>query len=117
MAKCQNLNHMRGDNISRSLLIGDRATNTPIDITGYTFYYTLKNSNDDLDVNAVYQKSWTDHVDAENGQTNWAVAASVTKDLSGDYYYDISMIDNAGEVTTILYGIATFNKDTTRAVA
>jgi len=76
-----------------------------INITGYTFYFTVKSSYSDSDATAKINKTITSHNDPTNGQTTVTLSATDTNQTAGNYYYDIIMKDGSSNVTTLLHGI------------
>lgn len=94
---------------------GERVTlrKLPVDITGFTFFFTAKKNADDVDADAVITKDVDSHIDATNGQTKITLSTSDTDIDVGDYYYDIEMKDGGGLITTFLDGTLTIMQDIT----
>lgn len=93
------------------------ADDVAIDITNYTVYFTLKKYIDDLDVDAILQKDVTVHSDPTEGITEITLSSVDTKDLEGNYYYDIVYDDNTvsfGNIVTVDHGIIYFKKSITQ---
>lgn len=86
-----------------------------IDISGYTFWLTVKNDPEDTDANAVLQKTVTAHTDAANGQTEIDLTNSDTEDLQGRYWYDIQEKTSGGTINTLMHGTLYFQPDVTEA--
>ena len=77
----------------------DEDKQVPLDITGYTFYFTAKKKIGDKDANAVLSKDVTTHVNPTGGVTAIIFAPSDTVNKSGEYVYDIVREDtSAGKV-------------------
>ena len=80
---------------------------TAINITGYTFYMTVKENATDTD--AKIAKTVTSHTTPASGITTISLTAAETDALSVSdqtqkYVYDVRMKDTNGKVTTILNG-------------
>ena len=73
-----------------------------VDITGYTFLFTVKEKISDTDANAIIQKEITSHSDPTNGITQIALDSADTKDLSGKYLYDYQWKDDATKRKVVL---------------
>lgn len=85
------------------------------DITGWTFWLTVKESITDADSDAVIQKEVTSHTDPTNGQTEFVVTQSDTADLRGNYDYDMQRRDGNGDIVTFATGRLTFEREVTEA--
>lgn len=104
-AKIENLCMDEHNDFPIELTITDESTGNPIDITGYTFYLTIKRNKSDTDAAAIIQKTKSDpHTDPTNGITIIEIDKADTLDKSGDYFYDIVMDDTTPDRTTILTG-------------
>jgi hypothetical protein len=86
---------------------------TPIDITGYTFFFTAKTNATDTDDNAVIKKDVTSHSDPTNGQTTITLSATDTDVDPARLWYDIQMKDTSSNITTLLMGFVTIVQDIT----
>lgn len=71
-----------------------------IDITGYTFYFSVKTDETDTDVEGLITKKVTSHTDPTNGQTEVALSDSDMDITPGKYFYDVKMKDSSGNLTT-----------------
>lgn len=96
-------------------LTRENADGTAKDITGYTFWLTLKESKDDSDANAAVQKTVTNHTAPANGETELPLTASDTDGLQGSYYYDIQEKTDNGEINTLVKGMMSFDVDVTES--
>ena len=106
----------RGDTLTITITC-KTAAGVAVDITGWTFFFTLKNLIDDLDASAVYKSTWTTHTTPASGITAVTMTAAETDALAGDYLYDIQYKDTSGNVKTIIPSSRiVFNKDVTRRV-
>lgn len=99
-----NLCDIKGDTWSRVITV--TISNLPLDITGFTFFATLKSDYDDdaTDSTAVYQKTWTTHSDPTDGQTTWTADPTDTNIPAGIYKYDIQYKDLSGNIETVAFG-------------
>jgi hypothetical protein len=94
-----------GDDYNLKLTV--TAINTlPVDITGYKFYFTVKSSFDETDLNAVLQFSTTagdnPNDDIPNGVCYLSVPAALTKVIpQGKYFWDIQQTVGT-KITTLL---------------
>jgi len=114
--KIVNLEAERGDSLKRLINFTDK-DDDPLDITGWTIYFTIKEKEDDSDENAKITKTITDHIDAENGETKVEVTAAELDELVGKHYYDYQYKKADGTIKTIIKGTYTFGKDITRRVS
>lgn len=106
---------VRGDDWSIKLIISSGGV--PLDITGSTFWFTLKSAVDspdpgDLQVTAIP----TNSTDAESGIIYITASKSLTDALEAKTYsYDIQQVNSQGLVNTILIGKVKVVKDITRS--
>lgn len=113
MAKIVNFNAVRGDDFIKTFEF-KHSDETPVDITGWTLYFTVKQNETDDDDSAKIKKDVTVHIDPVNGKTKVQASASETNELDGKYYYDIQIKKPDASISTILKGLITFAKDITR---
>lgn len=104
---------VRGDSWSRTLQFKNSG-GSPIDITGWTVFFTVKSSPGSRDEDAVLQKTVTSHTNATGGLSAISCTAADTDNLQGDYYFDIQIKKSDGSIKTYLYGQIKFLEDTTR---
>lgn len=78
------------------------SSGTPIDITGYTFLFVVKNKLSDSDDNALIKKLITSHSDPTNGVTEITLVPADTSDKSGNYFYDYQWLDNSNDRRVVL---------------
>ena len=90
----------RGDSKTWELEFKNEA-GTPIDITGWTVYFTVKERDTDTDLNAKINKTIILHSDPTNGKTNIVLIPADTINLKGIYYYDIRIKTVAGTISTV----------------
>lgn len=97
----------KGDSKDINLTIQD-SSGTAIDITGYSFYMTVKSNATDSDDDAVIDKEVTSHTDASSGETTISLSTTDTNQTvsssTNKYVYDVRMKDTSGKVTTLLSG-------------
>lgn len=103
----------RGDDITINVRVKDSAGDA-VDITGYTFWFTAKSQESDIDANAEIQKEVTSHTTPASGLTAITLSNSDTDlDTDKEYFYDIQMKDTGGSVTTLVKGRMLIKKDIT----
>lgn len=97
-----------GDDFLQKITVSKpvNGVDTPVDLTGYKFWITVKTNVADLDADAVLQVSTTagDHPadDEVNGIVYLYIPASVTKTVpAGEYFYDVQMMQPGGGSTGI----------------
>jgi len=97
---CGDIYLRKGDSHEISLnFYTDEEKSVPKNITGSTLYFTVKSGPDAA--SNVFQKTVTEHSDAENGQASISITSSDTDIDVGTYYYDIQINLASGEVHTI----------------
>jgi hypothetical protein len=106
----------RGDDLSFKLNFAD-TEGVPIDITGWTIFFTLKLNKDDSDSEALVSKTITTIPDPASGTITVVIPHTEVDDLTGPYYYDFQYKDASDNVRTITSGAVTFEKDITRRTA
>ena len=110
------LHFYRGDDWDIIVNLTD-ADGNAIDISGYTFYFTLKLTTDSAsnDGSALITEDVTSHTDAANGQTTISVANTDTSQVSaGKYKYDIQYKSDVSKVKTVVRGDFEVLEDTTK---
>lgn len=92
---------IRGDTKTYNLTFKD-SDGDPIDITGYTVFFTVKSKPDNQldDASALISKTIENHTDPTNGVTQIALSPDDTNISSGNYLYDIQIKDAAGGIHT-----------------
>lgn len=109
-----NLSIIRGDDKYYNLTFTD-GTGSAIDITNWTIYFTVKsNLSDTDDSNALIQKDVSSHTDPTNGKTRVHLTHGDTDLTKGDYYYDIQVKKDNGDIITVVNGIFEVAYDVTR---
>lgn len=110
----RNLKFTRGDDETFSIT-RTQEDGTAFDLTGWTFWLTVKNDLADSDADAVIQKTVTSHTNPQAGKTRISLAASDTKPLSGLYEYDIQEETDTGAKRTLVRGNIYFSAEVTQS--
>ncbi len=93
-----------GNDKSWTITIKD-SEDDAIDITGYTFLFTVKSKISDEDADALISKNITSHTSPTTGVTTLSVDRTDTVDLKpSSYPCDLQMIDTSSKRTTIFKG-------------
>jgi len=103
----------RGDDNPITLTITDSAGDA-VDITGYTFFMTVKKTYEDSDTDAIISKTVKNHTDPTGGITTITLTNSDTSKAAGVYKYDIQMKTDANLVYTLTVDDFILNDDVTR---
>lgn len=74
----------------------------PIDITGYTFLFVVKNKISDSDSDAIISKEITSHTDPTGGVTQIAIDSADTAGQNGKFIYDYQWLDATSKRRVIL---------------
>ena len=106
-----NLRIKKGDD-QRYCLTFDDGTD-PIDITGWTIFFTVKKKMTDPDSSAKIAVTIPPS-DPTNGIALVTVSHTITDELRGLYYYDFQFTKADGTVQTLVSGGITFETDVTR---
>ena len=96
------LNLIQGDDQSIPIEVINEETGQPEDITGWKFYFTVKNSWRDPDDEAVIAIDVDDHIDPTQGKTAIPITAAEATVQPKVYQYDIQAKDNLGNIITIV---------------
>jgi len=86
---------------------------SPIDITGWTIFFTVKEKMTDTDTNAKIKKTITTHTNPLNGESEIILSPTETN-LSGSYVYDVQVKTSADSVLTLMNGTISFIEDVTQ---
>lgn len=97
----------RGDDYALRLLFVDRNMNA-VDYSPFTFTAQLRLFEDDVTIAAAFA---VDPTDLATGVLVLTLPASVTKDLQGEYAWDLQF---SPPITTLLKGTFTIDRDVTR---
>ena len=105
----------RGDSRTINLHVVHIQTGADIDITGYKFYFTVKENTDDTDENAMIKKDITTHTLPLEGKTNVVLTSEDTDVLTpGTNFYDIQVKKPDGTIKTYVSGEIDVLEDITR---
>lgn len=122
-------NIIRGD--SQLFIPTVTANNIPLNLTGFTVFFTVNASNNPTDdsaailkkqttpsgVTAVLFNGVTYTIDPTKGQAAIQLANSDTQNLvPGGYYFDIQVVDTSGNVVSLRQGNFTIIADITRRI-
>lgn len=107
---------VRGDDWTIKVVV--KQNNAVVDITGYTFYFTLKDNIDAADPGNLQVTATPGSPDAAQGIVYINVDRTLTNNLTAQtYHYDVQQIDDTGNVQTLLIGKVKVVKDVTRSVS
>lgn len=107
---------MEGDDYVFSIS-RDQADGSAYDISGWTFWLTIKEARDDPDSAAAVQKTVTNHTDASAGETEFVLTNSDTDGLQHRYWYDMQHKDGNGNIRTFMQGRFHFEPDSTESTS
>ena len=97
----------KGD--AKNFVITVKQNGVAVDITGYTFFMTVKDDINNSDTNANIKKTVTNHTDPTAGITTIALTPTdtdiVISSSTKNYVYDVRMKDTSGNITTLLSGV------------
>lgn len=119
MAVYKNYDWVRGDTQNIYLEIRTSGTNAFVNISGYVFFFTMKESVTgsgyiDHDSGAQISKTVSSHLSNVSGNSLITIP-NTELDVSGaKYYYDIQMKDASANISTIQYGFINLPFDRTR---
>lgn len=108
----RNLKIKKGDDQYYCLTFDDGTD--PIDITGWTVFFTVKEDMDDSDDDAIIKKDVTSHTDPIHGKTTVHLTNSDTDIEVRNYYYDIQVKKSNGDIDTPLGGLLTVDPEVTQ---
>lgn len=104
----------RGDTYADEITIKSKVTKKPIDITGYSFTLTVDSKQNPTDETTKKYFISGVIVDALAGRVEF-VPTEEQANLSGQFYYDIQMIDTLGRKRTITSDKYTYKQDITKS--
>lgn len=116
------LDIIRGDTRPISVHFSDKSTTpaTDIDITDCAVFFTVKRRNDvdgTDDSAAVISKKITSHTDPTHGLTEIVLTKDDTDLPTGEYLWDLQIVNLSGVVTSTRAGLFNVNVDITRRTA
>ena len=111
---------VRGDDWTLKLVL--TSDSSVLNITGYTFWFTLKESVDDADPGALQVTATPDvstsPTEASQGIIYIKASKSLTNSLAAKTYnYDVQQVDSSGNIQTLLIGKVKVVKDITRSIS
>lgn len=107
---------VRGDDWTIKLVVTQN--NSVVNITGYTFYFTLKDNIDSADPGNLQVTATSGSPDAAQGIVYINVSSALTTNLTPQTYnYDVQQIDTSNNVQTLLIGKVKVVKDVTRSTS
>ncbi len=90
----------------------NKQTGAPIDITGWTLYFTVKESMKDSDANAKIDIKITDHTDPKNGKSLISLTKINTNLTAKSYYYSFDFKDDEENEDTLFEGFFVVTEST-----
>jgi len=81
-----------------------REDGAPVDITGWSVYFTVKTNMKDLDASAKINKIITTHSEPTNGKTLIELTTDDTNIDAGNYYYSIDYKDSESNQQVLFTG-------------
>jgi hypothetical protein len=107
---------VRGDDWTIKLSV--QQNGSVVDITGYTYYFTLKADIDAVDPGDLQVTASSVGADAAAGIVYINVSDTQTNSLEArNYNYDVQQIDDSGNIQTLLLGKVKVVKDVTRTTS
>ncbi len=104
----------QGDDVTYNLNFTD-ANGAVVDITGWTIFFTVKNSPEEsADTNALISKTITSHTSPTSGLTTIDLSSTDTNIPKDLYYFDIQVKTNTGKIYTVMKGRFEVTYDITR---
>lgn len=106
---------VRGDDWKIKLTITENGS--AVNITGYTYWFTLKTNIDDADPGALQVSIVASGADAANGIVYITAPNSITNIVAQTYNYDVQQVDTSSpqNIRTVLLGKVKVVKDVTRS--
>lgn len=102
MSNEKELSIFKGTSVGYELIFTE--DNLPIDITGWTVYFTVKEKMEDPDSSAAISKEITTHEDPTAGISVIELSNVDTDISSGSYYYSIDYKDTDDNTKVVLHG-------------
>ncbi len=111
-------NLIRGDNHDIVVTFYESDGTTPINLTGGTVYFTANSSSaPETDVGAAITKTVTSHTTPASGVTTIRLTSGDTNIEPGEYYYDVQLVDEDGNVLSSRQNKLIIKADITRRTA
>jgi hypothetical protein len=105
---------VQGDDTSIVLTL-KKASGSVYDLTDCTIFATVKRDSQDADSSALISTILVSAAPT-NGQATWNITDLETKYMSGLYKYDIQMVNNIGNVSTLQRGDFLVTQDVTKRI-
>lgn len=86
------------------------------DLTDCTIYFTVKDSENDPDADALISKDVTVHTNPTGGLSAIVLSSTDTNIAPGSYYYDIQLKTASDLIFTVTKGLFIVSADITRRV-
>jgi hypothetical protein len=100
-----------GDTLTLNVTVQD-AAGVAVDLTGATCTFGLsKQDAEGMPKGSSLASPAVTIVNAASGNVSVAIAPTDTESLAGDYYHELQVVDASANVSTVLYGTATIQKD------
>jgi hypothetical protein len=106
------INIIRRDDTTITTTCKDSSGN-PIDITGYSVFFTVKSEPNQPDSDALISKKVTSHSNPTQGITHITLTHDDTNIDEGDYIYDFQLVTPGGAVSSSQRDTITVTNDIT----
>lgn len=104
---------IKRDDVKIPLTFTHKDTGLPYDLTGYSFFFTVKINKTDPDTSAVISEDFSPSSPPTDGIAVLTLDDTQTDVDAQVYYYDVQIVDGSGDVTTIMLGEFTVVQDIT----
>lgn len=104
----------QGEDWSLNLRFINKSTGLPIDITGWTVFFTAKNRVSDADADAIIAKSIVTHSAPSQGETAIYLLNTDSDDIHGTFPYDIRYKTDSSQIKEIVSGDLKINPAVTK---
>jgi len=101
MAQCKDITRFRNSVKPYQVLVKKRGR--PVNITGWTFYLTVKENPNDSDQEAIINKKIDSHPEAKKGIAQFDFEPGDTN-IYGVYWYSLDFKDSDGNQDVLFYG-------------
>jgi hypothetical protein len=111
---------VRGDDWTLKLVL--TSDGSALDISGYTYWFTLKENADDADPGALQVTATPDTTGNPSEASQGIIYIKASKTLTNSleaktYNYDVQQVDDSSSVQTLLIGKVKVVKDITRSTS
>jgi hypothetical protein len=110
-----NITTFRGDDLAFDVVFED-CEEVPVDVTGWTLFFTIKVNRHDTDSTAVFAKEYHNTFNPTAGLITVFMSHSETDVLNGTYFFCIQIKKADGTIQTITRGGISFLQDVTRRI-